>query len=103
MEGDINGFIQSKSTGREPPGKVLPESSLVSTARSCWVYTRPRLGWFTLPYRMEVDQTQPCSPSTWEGEAGSPLREILLLWASRACSPQPQYLIRTTMTGRSPH
>lgn len=34
VEGDINGFIQSKSTGREPPGKALPEGSLVSTARS---------------------------------------------------------------------
>lgn len=58
MEGDINGFIQSKSTGREPPGKALTEGSLVSAARSGCLYTRPRLGWFTFPYWMEVDQTQ---------------------------------------------
>lgn len=30
VEGDINGFIQSKSTGREPPGKALLEGSICS-------------------------------------------------------------------------
>lgn len=37
VEGDINGFIQSKSTGREPPGKVQPEGSSTSGARSGWL------------------------------------------------------------------
>lgn len=33
VDGDINGFIQSKSTGREPPGKTQPVGGLAPGAR----------------------------------------------------------------------
>lgn len=38
VDGDINGFIQSKSTGREPPGKTQPEGSFLEP----WM---PSSGW----------------------------------------------------------
>lgn len=39
--------------------QVRPCWRAASAARTDWLYTsRPRLGWFTLPYWMEVDQTQ---------------------------------------------
>lgn len=67
VDSDINGFIQAKSTGREPPGKPslrvaqLPQPGLAGSRLGPdflepWV-SKPRLGWLPLPYWMEVGHT----------------------------------------------
>lgn len=66
VDSDINGFIQSKSTGREPPGK--PSLRVARLLQQAWqapdwprlfgaLDVKPRLGWLTLPYWMEVGHT----------------------------------------------